>query len=699
MTAHTTTHPQGIRRNHLASETSPYLLQHASNPVEWYPWGEEALARAREQDKPILLSIGYSACHWCHVMAHESFEDEATAAVMNELFINIKVDREERPDLDKIYQLAQQMLTQRTGGWPLTMFLSPHDQRPFFGGTYFPNTPRFGLPAFSDLLRRVSEFYHSHRAQIAEQSLALEQAFDHMVPEPTRAEDALSAVPIELARQQLAEIFDAEQGGFGQAPKFPQPTSLELLLRLWRLSAATATPDLHSLYMASLTLNRMAEGGIQDQLGGGFARYSVDRYWMIPHFEKMLYDNGQLLRLYAHAASATGEVLFRDSALRTAHWMMREMESPGGGYYSSVDADSEGHEGRFYVWDKEEVQHHLSPEEFALFAARFGLDQPANFEGKWHLHVHQSLDELSGRMNLNIETARAHLERAERKLLEVRNARVRPGRDEKILTSWNALAVCGMASAARLLGESSCSRSALKAIDFVHEHLFPDGRLLAVFKDARARFPAYLDDYAFLLQALLEVLQMHWRTRDLRFAISLAQTLLDHFEDKQSGGFFFTADDHEALMYRSKSFADEALPAGNAIAAQALTRLGLLLGETRYLDAAARTLRASGRALEQHPQAHASMLIALDEYLNPPEIVIIRGEEEEIVRWQASIEALYAPKRLVFAIPAHEPDLPEAIASKQAASHTLAYICRGSVCSEPIRSLAGLISLSAGATD
>jgi uncharacterized protein len=693
-----TTQTHENRQNRLASESSPYLLQHASNPVEWYPWGEEALARARKEDKPILLSIGYSACHWCHVMAHESFEDEATAKVMNELFINIKVDREERPDLDKIYQLAQQMLTQRTGGWPLTMFLSPHDQRPFFGGTYFPNTPRFGMPAFADLLRRVSEFYHSHRAQIAEQSIALEQAFDHMVPEPTRAEDVLTETPIELARQQLAEAFDAEQGGFGQAPKFPQPTSLELLLRLWRLSAATEAPDLHSLYMVSLTLNRMAEGGIQDQLGGGFARYSVDRYWMIPHFEKMLYDNGQLLRLYAHAASATGEPLFRNTALRTAQWIMRDMESPLGGYWSSMDADSEGHEGRFYVWDKEEVQQYLSTEELRIFAARFGLDQPANFEGKWHLHAHQSIEEVARHNHLDVEVTRAHLASAEHKLLEVRSGRVRPGCDEKILTSWNALAAGGLASAARLLGDSRCSQSALRAIDFIHEHLFSADRLLAVFKDGRARFPAYLDDYAFLLQALLEVLQMHWRTRDLYFAVSLAQTLLEHFEDKKNGGFFFTADDHEALMYRSKTFADEALPSGNAVAAQALTRLGLLVGETRYLDAAARTIRASGRALEQHPQAHASMLIALDDHLNPPEIVIIRGELEELARWQTSIEALYAPKRLVFAIPADERELPEAIASKKPATQTLAYICRGSVCSEPIRSLAGLVSLSAGAT-
>jgi uncharacterized protein YyaL (SSP411 family) len=682
------------RQNRLAYESSPYLLQHASNPVDWYPWGEEALAHARERDKPILLSIGYSACHWCHVMAHESFEDEATAQVMNELFVNIKVDREERPDLDRIYQLAHQMLTQRGGGWPLTMFLSPHDQRPFFGGTYFPNVARFGMPPFTDLLTRVSEFYHSRREDIAQQSAALSEAFRHMLPEPATADTALTRNPLKAAREQLAADFDGEHGGFGQAPKFPHPTNIELLLREWRSTASSDAPDLHCLYMATLTLNRMAEGGLYDQLGGGFARYSVDRFWMIPHFEKMLYDNGPLLRIYAQAATPTGEELFRDTALGICEWTLREMEAPTGGYWSSLDADSEGHEGKYYVWEKAEVQSLLTSAEFEVVSKRYGFDHPPNFEGVWHLHIHRSLADIANETGTELTALQHTIASAHHKMLAHRSGRIRPARDEKILTAWNALMISGMAVAARTLGQAQCAASATRALDFIRSNLFSNGRLLAAFKDGRARFPAYLDDYAFTLQAVLDLLQTQWRSADLHFATSLAETLLEHFEDAETGGFFFTADDHEQLMHRSKSFADEAMPSGNAIAAQALTRLGLLLGEPRYLDAAARTLRASWRTLEQHPQAHASMLIALDEHLDPPEIVIIRGDTAELSRWQSAIEQLYAPKRLVFAIPSDAEELPASIGAKRAHHDTVAYVCRGTTCSEPIRSLAGLVSLT-----
>jgi uncharacterized protein YyaL (SSP411 family) len=683
-------------QNRLGAQTSPYLLQHATNPVDWYPWGPEAFARAQAEDKPVLLSIGYSACHWCHVMAHESFEDEATAQVMNELFVNVKVDREERPDLDKLYQLAHQMLTQRGGGWPLTMFLAPQDQRPFFGGTYFPKTPRFDMPAFTDLLARVSEFYRSRREDIAQQSAALDEAFRHMRPAAADAATELTSAPIDLARDQLASTFDAEQGGFGSAPKFPHAPNLELLLRKWRASASTAAPDLHSLYMVSLTLNRMAEGGIHDHLSGGFARYSVDRYWMIPHFEKMLYDNALLLNVYAQAASATGEALFSDAALTTAQWMQSDMQAVQGGFYSSIDADSEGHEGKFYVWDKPDLAAHLDERERQVFELRFGFDQPPNFEGQWHLHIHRSIESVAESTGFEVKAVTALLASARAKLLEVRKQRVTPARDEKVLTSWNALAIAAMATTGRLLAQPECTRGALLALDFIRTHLIRDGRLLAVFKDGRANFPAYLDDYAFLLKAALEVLQLQWRSADLQFAIQLADALLAHFENAVEGGFFFTADDHETLIHRAQSFADESLPAGSAIAAQALTRLGLLLGETRYLDSAARTLRAAWHALEQHPQAHATMLMALDEHLDPPQIVIIRGAADEIAQWQASLQRLYAPKRLVFGIPDDAPGLPSAIATKKALDQTVAYVCRGTTCSAPVRSLAALIALAGG---
>ncbi len=684
---------ENTHRNRLAEEASPYLRQHAANPVDWYAWSEEALTLARRENKPILLSIGYSACHWCHVMAHESFEDAATAAVMNELFVNIKVDREERPDLDKIYQLAHQLLTQRGGGWPLTMFLSPHDQRPFFGGTYFPKEPRFGMPAFTDLLRRVSEFYKSRRDDIRAQGAALTEAFSQLVPPPAPGTTALTLEPLERAREQLASTFDAEHGGFGPAPKFPHPTNIDWLLRRWRASAGSDAPDLHSLYMATLTLNRMAEGGIYDHIGGGFARYSVDRFWMIPHFEKMLYDNAQLLRAYAQAAIATGEKLFCEVAAGTAQWVMREMESPEGAYWSSLDADSEGHEGRFYVWTIEEVRSALAPEAFEVFARRYGLDHPANFEDRWHLHVQRSLEDIANDLGIAREPVERHISAAKQILLDIRSRRVWPGRDDKVLTSWNGLTIAAMAIAGRTLRNDAYSTSAFRALDFVRNKLFKDGRLLAVYAGGRARFPAYLDDYAFMLDAVLEALQTNWRTDDLHFAVSLAEALLAHFEDRASGGFYFTADDHEGLIHRFKSFADEALPAGNAIAAQALTRLGLLLGNTRYLDAAAGTLRATWRALEQHPHAHATMLVALEEHLDPPQIVIIRGAANEITQWQAALNRIYAPRRLVFAIPADAEDLPREIAAKQPQGDVVAYVCRGTVCSAPIRSLPALATL------
>ncbi|MGB5623293.1 MAG: DUF255 domain-containing protein, partial [Gammaproteobacteria bacterium] len=372
--------------NHLATETSPYLLQHADNPVDWYPWGAQALDRAREEDKPILLSVGYSACHWCHVMAHESFEDAATATLMNELFINIKVDREERPDLDKIYQLAHQLLIQRPGGWPLTMFLTPDDHTPFFGGTYFPDRARHGMPAFGEILQRVATYYREHRKEIREQAGAVRDVFQRI-----SAVDDATALPsstlLRKAREQLEENFDGAHGGFGRAPKFPHPTSIERLLRGWRNTAMSDDPDLRALFMASFTLQRMAQGGLYDQVGGGFCRYSVDDHWMIPHFEKMLYDNGPLLALYSQAWAATNEPLFGRVAEETADWVLREMQSAEGGYYSTLDADSEGEEGLFYVWDAAAVRELLGDEVYAPFAEVYGLDRPANFEGRWHLHT------------------------------------------------------------------------------------------------------------------------------------------------------------------------------------------------------------------------------------------------------------------------------------------------------------------------
>jgi len=676
--------------NRLATETSPYLLQHAHNPVEWYPWGDEALERARAEKKPIHLSVGYHACHWCHVAADESFEDEATARLLNDHFVNIKVDREERPDIDRIYQIAQQMLTQRGGGWPLTMFLTHDDQRPFFGGTYFPKEARYGLPAFRDVLLRVVKYYRDHAAELRSQNDALMSAFAQLNPPPAAADTELGDAPLRSCRAQLARAFDSRHGGFGGAPKFPHPLTIERLLRDWHASVAAPEPDLQALHMATLTLRRMAEGGINDQLGGGFCRYSVDEYWMIPHFEKMLYDNGALLAVYAQAALAGDDPLYARVAQETAAWTLREMQSPQGGYYSSLDADSEGHEGKFYAWDRAEVEGHLSAKEFAVFAPRFGLERPANFEGRWHLHVAAAVDEIAARVGGSSEAVEALLASARARLLEVRARRVRPARDEKVLTSWNALMIRGLAIAARALGRDELGESAGRALDFIRGTLWRDGRLLATSMAGRAHLNAYLDDYVYLVDAVLELQQLRFASGELEFARQLLEAVLQHFPDREAGGFFFTSADHEALIHRSKVFGDDATPSGNGIAARVLLRMGHLLGEPRYLTAAEQTLRAAWPALVQHPQAHVALLNALEELLHPPEIVILRGAAPAIEGWRRELARLYAPRRLVLAIPADAPDLPPAPADKTAHAAAVAYVCRGGSCAAPVESLEAL---------
>ncbi|MGB5103882.1 MAG: thioredoxin domain-containing protein [Steroidobacteraceae bacterium] len=683
-------HP-ATHRNRLASETSPYLLQHAGNPVDWYPWGEEALERARAEDKPILLSIGYSACHWCHVMAHESFEDEATAALMNGLFVNVKVDREERPDLDRIYQTAHQMLAQRGGGWPLTMFLSPRDQRPFFSGTYFPVEARHGMPAFRDVLQRVAAYYAQHGDDIRRQGEALIQVFGELLPPPASGEQPLSREPLAAARTTLQRDFDGRFGGFGDAPKFPHPMNLEFLLRAWRATANDDQPDLQALYMATLTLTRMAEGGLYDQLGGGFCRYSVDPYWMIPHFEKMLYDNGQLLAVSAQAAVATGDELFRRITAETADWIRRDMEAPAGGYYSTLDADSEGHEGKFYVWTPDEVRALLDPRQYEVLSRRFGLDREANFEGKWHLHAFESMARVAEAAAIPEDEAVALLDAARGRLLADRNGRVWPARDEKILVSWNGLAIAGMAAAARALDRGDYVESAARAAALVREQCWHQGRLLAVHKDGRSRFPAYLDDYACLAWGLLELVQAEWHGPWLAWAVELVEALLARFEDRDAGGFYFTPDDHERLILRPKTFSDDATPAGNGVAARVLVRLGFLLGETRYLEAAERTLRAAWAALEKYPHGHTTLLMALDEYTAPPAIVVLRGEPADLATWRSELDKYYDPRRLVVAIPADASDLPAALADKRARGGAVAYLCRGTTCSAPITALGELV--------
>ncbi len=690
--------------NRLGTETSPYLLQHADNPVHWHPWDRVALELAREADKPILLSIGYSACHWCHVMAHESFEDADTAAVMNRLYVNIKVDREERPDIDRIYQTAQQIFSGRAGGWPLTMFLTPDDHLPIFAGTYFPKTANYGMPSFRNVLERVESYFRENRDDVHAAGQRIVAALDNMTAVESGAPTAqFTRRCVDSARRQFGETFDNEYGGFGGAPKFPHATNLDLLLELWNRSAATDSVDDDARRMCLETLRRMALGGLYDHLGGGFFRYSVDQRWEIPHFEKMLYDNAALLATCADAHAATGDPFHARIAADTADWIMRDMQGENGEYFATLDADSEGQEGKFYVWTPAEFDVLLSPDEAAAAKRTYGLEGPANFEGRdWHLRFAASDASLTGVSEANdarsafpdsddarlaalpnVDDAQAALlASAREKLLRARNARVWPGRDEKAIVAWNGLAIAAMARASRQLDRPELAESAARAADFIRDRLCIDGRLKSVYKDGRARFAAYLDDYVFLAAGLVELLQCRWRTADLEFALELIEVVLTRFSDP-SGGFFFVADDHEQLIHKPKPLADEALPSGNAVAALTLIHLGHLLGEMPYIEAAEGTLRAALPVVERYPQAHATLLRGILQLLEPPELLIVRGGADEFGPWRDAARD-YRPDRLCFFIPANASGLPGLLAERRAGPRPVAWLCRGTHCLAPI---------------
>ncbi|HET8875215.1 MAG TPA: thioredoxin domain-containing protein [Casimicrobiaceae bacterium] len=669
--------------NRLAGASSPYLRQHANNPVAWLPWGEEALTLARDENKPILLSIGYSACHWCHVMAHESFEDPAVAAVMNERFINIKDDREERPDLDQIYQTAHALMTRRSGGWPLTVFLTP-DGAPYFAGTYFPKQPRYGMPGFLDLLPRIADAFHDQGPAIAEQAERLSRALDAL--EPTHPANALpSGAPAqELAR--LTQAFDPVDGGFGGAPKFPHAAELDFCLRAWRLRG-----DDGARTIVRTSLERMAAGGIFDQLGGGFCRYSVDARWSIPHFEKMLYDNAALLALYADAARALDEPRFGAVAKAIVSWLVREMRAPDGAFYSSLDADSEGVEGKYYVWTRDEVRAVLSGDEWTVAAAHYGLDGPPNFEQHaFNLRVAASIGDVAAKLGASPADVEARLSRARAALLAARAARVRPGLDDKVLTSWNALMIAALARAARTLCEPAFADLAFAALDTLVATAWRDGRLYATRHRDVASLPAYLDDHAFLLAALLEAMQTRFRLRDFSFAVELADALLERFEDRERGGFWFTSHDHERLYHRTKPLHDNATPSGNGIAAQSLIMLGHLAAEPRYVDAAERTLKLFAPALAESGGAQSTLLVALERLLAPPSTVVLDGERATTQAWQRMLERKYRPDVCIVDIagagapaPLRKGDAP--------ADGARAWICRGLQCLPPVAAVDAII--------
>jgi hypothetical protein len=618
-------------------------------------------------------------------MAHESFEDPGVAEVMNRLFVNVKVDREERPDLDQIYQLAHQMLAQRPGGWPLTMFLTP-DGAPFFGGTYFPKEPRYNLPGFPQLLERVAQIYREHRDEIGRQNETILATFESMQPGTPAHHSELSVAPVDAALRSLKTSFDSRYGGFGGAPKFPHPAELEFCLR-----RSAAAGDGAAERVSTYTLERMALGGIYDHLGGGFSRYSVDAEWQIPHFEKMLYDNGPLLRLVSDAWTATRNPLFSRVAEETAAWVTREMQSPEGGYYSSLDADSEHEEGKFYVWTLEEAKALLSADEYAMLAPYYGLDGPPNFEGThWHLHVARTLGAVAEPLGKSEDQCARLLDSGREKLFAAREKRVRPGRDEKVLVSWNALMIAGMARAAVVFERGEWLASAKRALGFVHGTMWKNERLLATYKDGQAHLNAYLDDYAFLLAALIELMQAEFDRETLAFAEDLADVLLEQFEDKENGGFFFTSHDHERLIHRPKPGYDNATPSGNGMAAFALQRLHFLTGEPRYANAAERTLAQFHPAMSERPEGYATLLAALEEHLVPTRTVILRGPQAELPRWRSALAQRYLPHTVVIAIETGVRDLPPVLA-KPAGGKVNAWVCEGVTCLAPIDRLENLI--------
>src|SRR5215216_3130907 len=626
--------------NHLIHETSPYLFQHAHNPVDWYPWGDEAFEKARREDKPVLLSIGYSACHWCHVMAHESFENEEIAQLMNEHFVNIKVDREERPDLDQIYMNAVQMMTHH-GGWPMTVFLTP-DAVPFYGGTYFPPQDRYNIPGFPRVLISVAEAYKERQEDIQETGKSLINELQRL------SETGGSDQPIEIellnaAYTGIVKSYDTINGGFGGAPKFPPAMTLEFLLRTY-----VRTGNRDALDIVSYTCRKMANGGMYDQLGGGFHRYSTDSRWLVPHFEKMLYDNALLSRLYLHYFQVSQVAVARETAEGILDYVLREMTHPDGGFYSTQDADSEGHEGKFFVWDIDEIRKTLEVRDAEIFCSYYNITESGNFEGKNIPNVTRSPEDVSKAQGVSESELLASLKESKRKLFELREKRVKPDRDEKVLTAWNGLMMTSFAEAGVILNRPDYTNTARRNAEFVLSNLRRDGTLLRTWKDGVAKFNAYLEDYAFLSEGLVTLFETTGEFRWLKEALALTERMNEEFWDSESGGFFFTGTSHENLIVRSKDYFDNATPSGNSVAALVLLRLATLTDNDSYRNLGIATLREMADQLRRYPSGFGYALSAVDFLLSTPKEVAIVGKDAADVRpFLAEIWRKYIPNKVV----------------------------------------------------
>lgn len=627
--------------NRLAKESSPYLLQHANNPVDWYPWSEEAFAQARKLERPIFLSIGYSACHWCHVMEHESFEDPATATLLNEHFISIKVDREERPDLDQIYMQSVQLMSGH-GGWPMSTFLTAAG-RPFFGGTYWPNERRHGMPSFREVLEAVLRFWRERRPEMLEQAEAITQRIQRGLAE-TRPPGELDARLLKSATAHLQRTFDHRNGGFGGRPKFPHPVNLRLLLRLWRKQKHEEL-----LRMVTFTLDRMLQGGIYDQLGGGFHRYSVDERWLVPHFEKMLYDNALLLTAFAEAFAVTKIDDYARVMCQTADFVLREMTDPLGGFYSTLDADSEGEEGKYYVWSLEEITAALK-DQAEIFCDAYNVTSDGNFDGHNILNLTRGIDQIAKLRGRDPQELADQLKAGREILFARRQDRIRPGLDDKVLVAWNGLMIEALAKVGSVLGESQYVDGAARAADFILKNLRQnDGGLLHSWRGGTAKFAAYLDDYACLGNSLITLYEATGDENWICVAAELADHILNRFRDPESGGFFYTAHDHETLIARTMEIFDNATPSGSSMAVNMLLRLGTLTGRSEYLSTAESALAGVVDFMDQAPSAMAQSLLALDYQLEPAkELVFVDGQDnEESRRVLQGIRQAFLPNAVI----------------------------------------------------